>query len=97
MTNLRSMHDYTEGLDPSLDLDLDLDWSMEFQDESETGTETIMKRILYEDSQTAMRALCVIQRISGGLSLLGGLYIFSRAWQRKHCAFHRIMLGKTYH
>lgn len=98
MTNLRSMHDNTEGLDPSLDLlDLNLDWSMEFQDESETVTETIIKRILYEDSQTAMRALCVIQRISGGLSLLGGLYIFSRAWQRKHCAFHRIMLGLSGH
>jgi len=37
--------------------------------------------------------LMVIQRISGAISLLGGLYICQRAWKRRHCAFDRIMLG----
>ena len=74
-----------ERLDPSVV------WrTADFQDD----TETIMERWLYEDSHNATIALSVIQRISGALSLLGGIYIFLRAWKRKHCAFDRIMLGK---
>jgi len=41
--------------------------------------------------------LMIIERISGGISLLGGLYIFQRAWKRRHCAFDRIMLSLSIH
>lgn len=42
-------------------------------------------------------ALCVIQRIAGAVSVIGGVYIFWRAWYRRHCAFDRIMLGLSIH
>ncbi len=48
----------------------------------------------YEDSDMAIVSLSVAQRIAGALSLLGGLYIFLRAWKRRHGAFDRIMMGK---
>jgi len=43
------------------------------------------------------KALCIIQRIAGTVSVLGGMYIFWRAWYRRHCAFDRIMLGLSIH
>lgn len=51
----------------------------------------------YENSETALLSLSVLQRIGGALSLVAGLYIFSRAWTRRHCAFDRIMLGLSCH
>jgi len=51
----------------------------------------------FEDSDMAIVLLSVAQRIAGALSLLGGLYIFLRAWKRRHGAFDRIMMGLAFH
>lgn len=47
-----------------------------------------------EDSNKLLISLSVTQRIAGALSVLGGLYIFTRAWKRRQGAFDRIMMGK---
>lgn len=48
-------------------------------------------------TQTQQMSLSVIERIAGALSILGGLHIFWRAWNRRRCGFDRIMLGLSIH
>lgn len=48
-------------------------------------------------TQTQQISLSVIERIAGTLSILGGLHIFWRAWNRRRCGFDRIMLGLSIH
>ena len=35
-----------------------------------------------------------IGRVAGVFSLLGGLYIYFRSWQRREHVYHRLMLGR---
>lgn len=52
----------------------------------------------YEDFTTRQQIwLNVIQRIAGFVSLVGAMYMFARAWPRRHCAFDGIMLGLSIH
>jgi len=44
-------------------------------------------------TQNQQISLGITQRIAGALSLLGGVHIFWRAYNRRSCAFDRIMLG----
>jgi len=89
MGGLRSLSDET-----TLAMDYpSMPWHDEFH--SEFDSERWLSS--YEDSEAALLSLSVLQRIGGALSLVGGLYIFARAWTRKHCAFDRIMLGLSIH
>lgn len=72
---------------------LPLPWLLE-----EPTTMEQQRWLSLEDSDSAkMLSLSVLQRLAGTLSLLGGLYIFLRAWKRRHCAFDRIMMGLSCH
>ena len=49
----------------------------------------------YDYDYDYMLSLSVVQRIAGALSFLGGLYIFWKAWNKRHSAFERIMIGES--
>jgi flagellar basal body-associated protein FliL len=51
----------------------------------------------YDYDYDYMLSLSVVQRFAGALSLLGGLYIFWKAWNKRHSAFERIMIGLSFH
>jgi len=93
MEELHSIHLRSIGTTSATNA-MPLPWHFE---ESVTGS-TTTRWLAYEDSDTAaLLSLSVAQRIAGALSLLGGFYIFWRAWKRRHGAFDRIMMGLAFH
>lgn len=95
MTEIRSILLRRDTIDDAIDAFLPLQWHYNYDEER---MEPTMERFLsYGESDAALMSLSVVQRIGGVLSLLGGLYIFLRAWKRRHGPFDRIMMGLAFH
>lgn len=93
MTNLRSLlHDTTTRVSMASTEGSSMETTFTaLPFEEDTGRWLLSK----DGYQSAQLSLSIIQRFAGALSVLGGLHIFWRAWNRRHCAFDRIMLGKS--